>query len=194
MDALMQRPEIEFAQTSFNTSFPQYKMEIDVPRAEGAGVSVSNILSVMQGYIGGVYAADFSKYGKQYRVMVQALPEARKDPQSLNELYVRTRTGQMTPIAQFVTLNKVYGPQSLNRYNLFTSVKITGANAEGYSTGNANQCWLSNIIDIYVECFVCLFYFVSPIRKLYVAFGCYFVFTIWCNGGFFRAVVGWIRE
>ena len=137
MDALMQRPEIEFAQTSFNTSFPQYKMEIDVPRAEGAGVSVSNILSVMQGYIGGVYAADFSKYGKQYRVMVQALPEARKDPQSLNELYVRTRTGQMTPIAQFVTLNKVYGPQSLNRYNLFTSVKITGANAEGYSTGNA---------------------------------------------------------
>lgn len=136
-EALMKRPEIAFAQTSFNTNFPQYEMIIDVPRAEGAGVSVSNILSVMQGYIGGVYAADFSKYGKQYRVMVQALPDARKDPQSLNELYVRTRTGQMTPIVQFVTLKKVYGPQSVNRYNLFTSVNITGANAEGFSTGNA---------------------------------------------------------
>ncbi|MFV0606466.1 MAG: efflux RND transporter permease subunit [Niabella sp.] len=137
MGALMKRPEIQFAQTSFSTKFPQYEMVIDVPRAEGAGASIANILAVMQGYIGGVYAADFSKYGKQYRVMVQALPESRKDPESLHGLYVKTKSGNMAPVSQFVTLKRVFGPQSVNRYNLFTSVKITGANAEGYSTGDA---------------------------------------------------------
>jgi len=134
---LMKRPEIEFAQTSFNTNYPQYEMVLNVERAEQTGVSVADILSVMQGYIGGVYAADFSKYGKQYRVMVQALPESRTDANSLHNLYVRTASGEMAPISQFVTLERVFGPQSVNRFNLFTSVKITGANAQGYSTGDA---------------------------------------------------------
>ena len=137
MADLMARPEIEFAQTSFNTNYPQYEMVLNVERAEQTGVSVAEILSTMQGYIGGVYAADFSKYGKQYRVMVQALPEARMDANSLNQLYVRTASGAMTPISQFVHLERVFGPQSINRFNLFTSVKITGANAPGYSTGDA---------------------------------------------------------
>lgn len=134
---LMERPEIEFAQTSFNTKYPQYQMNINVPMAENAGVSVSSILSTMQGYIGGIYTADFTKYGKQFRVMVQALPEARSNPESLNSLFVKTKTGDMAPISEFVTLEKTYGPQSVSRYNLFTSVKITGSNAEGYSTGDA---------------------------------------------------------
>ncbi|GGP05903.1 multidrug transporter AcrB [Cloacibacterium rupense] len=134
---LIERPEIEFAQTSFNTKYPQYQMNINVPVAENAGVSVSSILSTMQGYIGGIYTADFTKYGKQFRVMVQALPEARSNPQSLNSLFVKTKSGAMAPISEFVTLEKTYGPQSVSRYNLFTSVKITGSNAEGYSTGDA---------------------------------------------------------
>ena len=134
---LMERPEIEFAQTSFNTKYPQYQMNINVPVAENAGVSVSDILSTMQGYIGGIYAADFTKYGKQFRVMVQALPEARSSAESLNSLFVKTKSGAMAPISQFVTLEKAYGPQSVSRYNLFTSVKITGSNAKGYSTGDA---------------------------------------------------------
>lgn len=134
---LMSRPEIQFAQTPFNTNYPQYEMVINVERAEQTGVSVANILSVMQGYIGGIYTADFSKYGKQYRVMVQALPEARMDANSLNQLYVRTSSGQMTPVSQFVTLERVFGPQSISRYNLYTSVKVTGANAPGFSTGDA---------------------------------------------------------
>lgn len=134
---LMSRPQIQFAQTSFNTRNPQFEMEINVPRAEESGVSVANILSTMQGYIGGVYAADFTKYGKQYRVMVQALPEARMDAGSLSQLYVRTKSGQMAPLSQFVSLKRVFGPQSINRFNLFTSVKITGSNAPGYSTGDA---------------------------------------------------------
>ncbi len=134
---LMSRPEIQFAQTPFNTNYPQYEMVINVERAEQTGVSVASILSVMQGYIGGIYTADFSKYGKQYRVMVQALPEARMDANSLNQLYVRTSSGQMTPVSQFVTLERVFGPQSISRYNLYTSVKVTGANAPGFSTGDA---------------------------------------------------------
>jgi len=134
---LMERPEIEFAQTPFNTKYPQYEMNINVAKAEESGVGVSNILSAMQGYIGGVYAADFTKYGKQFRVMVQALPESRVDVNSLNQLMVRTASGQMAPISQFVSLERVFGPQSVNRFNLFTSVKITGSNAPGYSTGDA---------------------------------------------------------
>lgn len=134
---LMKRPEIEFAQTSFNTKYPQYQMEINVPLAKQKGISVNSILETMQGYIGGIYSADFTKYGKQFRVMVQALPENRESAESLNQLYVKTNQGAMAPISQFVTLKKTYGPQSVGRYNLFTSVKITGANAAGYSSGDA---------------------------------------------------------
>lgn len=134
---LMQRPEIQFSQTSFNTKYPQFQMNINVPLAAQSGVSVSSILSTMQGYIGGIYAADFTKYGKQFRVMVQALPEDRKTPADLNGIYIKAGSGAMTPISQFVTLEKTYGPQSVSRYNLFSSVKITGANNVGYSTGDA---------------------------------------------------------
>lgn len=134
---LMQRPEIEFAQTSFNTKYPQYQMEINVPLAKQKGVSINDVLQTMQGYIGGIYSADFTKYGKQFRVMVQALPEDRATAESLNKLYIKTSSGEMAPISQFVTLNKTYGPQSVGRYNLFSSVKITGANSEGFSSGDA---------------------------------------------------------
>lgn len=135
--ALMQRPEIQYVQTSFNVNYPQYEMTLNVERASQAGVSVSSILSVLQNYIGGVYATDFTKYGKQFRVMVQALPEERQNTQNLDALMVRTASGDMAPVSQFVTLERTFGPQSVNRYNLFTSVAMTGANAPGYSTGDA---------------------------------------------------------
>lgn len=134
---LMKRPEVQYAQTSFNTRYPQYQMEINVPRATEAGVSTNSLLSILQGFIGGIYAADFTKYGKQYRVMVQALPDARVDLNSLNSIFVKTSSGQMAPVSQFVTLKRVFGPQSINRFNLFSSVDITGASNFGYSTGNA---------------------------------------------------------
>ena len=135
--ALMERPEIQFAQTSFNTNYPQYEMVIDVPRAKETGVSVSDILSAMQGYIGGVYAADFTKYGKQFRVMVQAFPDARNEPSDLSSIFVKTASGQMAPISQFVTMEKTFGPKSVERYNLFTSISISGSNNPGFSTGDA---------------------------------------------------------
>lgn len=112
-------------------------MEINVPLAKQKGVSVNDILSTMQGYIGGIYGADFTKYGKQFRVMIQALPENRVNADNLNQYYIKTGSGEMSPISQFVTLTKSYGPQSVGRYNLFTSVKITGANKAGYSSGDA---------------------------------------------------------
>lgn len=137
LGALMERPEIQFAQTSFNTNYPQYEMVIDVPRAKETGVSVSDILSTMQGYVGGVYAADFTKYGKQFRVMVQAFPDSRNEPSDLSSIFVKTASGQMAPISQFVTMEKTFGPKSVERYNLFTSISISGSNNPGFSTGDA---------------------------------------------------------
>lgn len=137
LTALTQRPEIQYAQTSFNVDYPQYQMDINVERAMQSGVAVSTILSTLQNYIGGFYATDFTLYGKQYRVMVQALPEARKDLNSLNSLYVKTGNGQMAPISEFVTLNRTFGAQSLSRYNLFTSVAVSAQNNPAYSSGDA---------------------------------------------------------
>lgn len=137
MQKLMARPEIQFVQSPLNINYPLYELNIDVPKAMESGTPVSSILSVLQGYIGSVYAADFSKFGQQYRVMVQALPQDRIDLHSIEQMYVRTSNGSMAPISQFVTLKRIFGPQSVTRFNLYSAVKLTGANAEGYSTGDA---------------------------------------------------------
>ncbi|MBT0607065.1 efflux RND transporter permease subunit [Aequorivita echinoideorum] len=133
---LSQRPEIQYAQSSFNTRYPQYEMTLNVPLAKEVGVSVQSIFYTLQGYIGSIFASDFSRFGKQFRVYVQALPEDRADMSDLNNMYVRTSSGEMTPITQFVTLKRVYGPQSVTRFNLFNSTKVTAASAPGYSSGD----------------------------------------------------------
>ncbi len=135
--ALNQRPEIQYATSSFSTEYPQFQMDINVPVAKENGVSVSSIFRALQGYIGGIYTADFSLFGKQYKVYVQAAPEDRVKQEDLNNMYVRTRTGEMAPISQFVNLKEVTGPQSVTRFNLFNSTKITGAANPGYSSGDA---------------------------------------------------------
>lgn len=134
---LTERPEIQFAQSSFNTKYPQYELELNVPRAKELGVSVSSIFSTLQGYIGSIFASDFSRFGKQYRVYVQALPEDRADVSNLDQIFVRNDTGGMTPITEFITLTRVYGPQSVTRFNLYNSTKITAATNPGYSSGDA---------------------------------------------------------
>ncbi len=134
---LMKHPEIQYGQSSFNTKYPQYELDINVPLAKRYGVTISSIFSTLQGYIGGVYAADFARFGKQYRVYVQASPEDRSDANSLNELYIKTASGEMAPITQFVSLKRVYGPQSVTRFNLYNSSKISGASNPGFSTGDA---------------------------------------------------------
>lgn len=135
--ALMQRPEIQFASTSFNTNYPQYEMVVDVAKAKEVGVTVTSILGAMQGYVGGIYSSDFTKYGKQFRVMIQSLPDDRQNIQDLSKYYVRTSSGQMAPVSQFVTMERRFGPQAIERYNLFTAVNITGSSNPGFSTGDA---------------------------------------------------------
>lgn len=135
--ALTKHPEIQYAQSSFTTKYPQYQMDINVPLAKEKGVPINSIFSTLQGYIGGVYASDFSRFGKQFRVYIQSLPADRADVNDLNGMYVRTNSGEMAPITEFVSLTRVYGPQSVTRFNLFNSTTITGATNAGFSTGDA---------------------------------------------------------
>jgi HAE1 family hydrophobic/amphiphilic exporter-1 len=135
--ALNARPEIQFASTSFSPNYPQYQIDLDVAKIKRSGLTVKDVLSTMQGYYGGIYASDFNRFGKQYRVMYQSEPEFRANPQSLNNIMVRNNQGEMAPISQFIELKRVFGPQAINRFNLFTSVHIQGGPNEGYSTGDA---------------------------------------------------------
>jgi HAE1 family hydrophobic/amphiphilic exporter-1 len=134
---LSKRPEIQYASTAFNPNFPQYEIEVDVARTKKAGLTVSDVLGTLQGYFGGVYASNFNQFGKQYRVVYQADARYRDNLQSLDAIKVRNANGTMAPISEFVSLQKVYGPQAINRFNLFTSVTINGAPNNGYSSGDA---------------------------------------------------------
>ncbi|MNK14839.1 Efflux pump membrane transporter BepE [compost metagenome] len=135
--ALSKRPEIQYASTSFNPNFPQYQIDVNVATVKQAGLSVSDVLATLQGYYGGVYASNFNKYGKQYRVMYQADAPYRANQETLNNIYVRNSSGKMAPISNFITLKKVYGPQAISRFNLFTSIAVTGSPNPGYSSGDA---------------------------------------------------------
>lgn len=135
--ALNERPEIQYASTSFDPNFPQYEIEVNVEKTKEAGFTVSEILGTMQGYYGGVYASNFNQFGKQYRVMYQAEPQYRANPEGLNNIYVRNQEGQMAPITSFISLKRVYGPQSISRFNLFTAIEINGSPNAGYSSGDA---------------------------------------------------------
>jgi len=137
LEKLAKRPEIQYATTPFNPGFPQYMMDINLAKAKDAGVTVNSILSTMQGYYGGLYASNFNKFGKQYRVMIQASPEFRTNTEGLNKIFVRNSAGNMAPITEFVKMTRVFGPESISRFNLFTSISITGAPNPGYSSGDA---------------------------------------------------------
>lgn len=135
--ALNQRPEIQMAYTSFDTKFPQYTVEVDAARCQRAGVTTTDVLSVLSGFIGGNYSSNFNRFSKLYRVMVQADKTYRLDKNALNNMFIRTSSGEMAPIGQFVTLTKVYGTETLSRFNLYSSIQVNGLPADGYSTGEA---------------------------------------------------------
>ena len=134
---LSKRPEIQYATTSFNPDFPQYMLEINLEKVKEAGLMVNDVLSTLQGYYGGVYASNFNKFGKQYRVMIQADAAYRANPEGMSKIFVRNSNGTMAPITSFIKLSRVYGPESISRFNLFSSISITGAPNPGYSTGDA---------------------------------------------------------
>lgn len=135
--ALNQRPEIQMAYTSFDTKFPQYTVEVDAARCQRAGITTTDVLSVLSGFIGGNYSSNLNRFSKLYRVMVQADKVYRLDKDALNNMFVRISSGEMAPIGQFVTLTKVYGTETLTRFNLYNSIQVNGLPADGYSTGEA---------------------------------------------------------
>ena len=132
---LNQQPEIRMAYTTFNPTFPQYMIDIDAAKAKQAGLSPKDILTTLQGYYGGMYVSNFNRFGKIYRVMMQATPESRVSPETLSSIKVRNGN-EMASLSNFVTLTKVYGPDLLNRFNMFQSISVNGQPAPGYSSGD----------------------------------------------------------
>ena len=130
------QPEIQMAYTTFNPAFPQYRVDIDAAKAKQAGLSPAVLLQTLQGYYGGMYVSNFNRFGKIYRVMMQAAPDARVSPETLSSIKVRNGN-EMASISNFLTLKRVYGPDLLDRFNMFTSISVSGQPAPGYSSGEA---------------------------------------------------------
>ena len=135
--ALNQRPEIARAYSTFNINFPQYMVDIDAAKAKRAGVSPTSILSTLAGYYGGQYVSNINRFSKMYYVTMQADPKYRLDTESLNNVFVRSNSGEMAPLSQFVNLTRVYSSEVLNRFNMYSSIAVNGTAADGYSSGDA---------------------------------------------------------
>ena len=160
---LNKRPEIQMAMTSYNPNYPQYMINVDVAKCKQAGISPATVLSTLQGYYGGLYASNFNAYGKLYRVMVQGSPETRMTPESLNNIYVRTKD-DMAPVKEFCNLTRVYGPSNINRFNLFTSINVTATVADGYSTAASSN----STALIFLLCFVFIYLILSAQYESYI--------------------------
>ena len=137
LGGLNKRPEIQYAKTSFNPNFPQYEMDINVPKCKDAGVTVTNILNAMQVFFGSSYASNFTQFGQQYQVIIQADSNYRSAPSSLNRIYVRGTDSAMIPITEFITLRQVLGPETVSRFDMFNSMSVSGSPNDGFSTGQA---------------------------------------------------------
>ena len=136
---LRKRPEIGSAQTTFNTKFPEYIIDIDAAKCKRAGLSQTDILYTLQGYYGGLYSSNFNRFGKLYRVMIQGERADRNNIESLNKIKVRNSKGEMAPISEFVTMTPSMGPDIINRFNMYTSITVNGSPADGYASGQAIQ-------------------------------------------------------
>lgn len=132
---LNKRPEIKMAYTSFSSKFPQYRVDIDEAQCQRAGITTQDVINMLSGYFGSIYASNFNRFTKLYRVIIQAPSDSRNSMQSLDNIYVKT-TGGMAPVSQFVKLSKTYGSESLTRFNLFSAINVQGMPADGYSSGD----------------------------------------------------------
>lgn len=134
---LNEAPELQNSFTSFDATFPQYMINVDYDMAAKKGVSVDNAMSTLQTMLGSYYATNFIRFSQMYKVMVQASPEHRDTPESILNLYLKNDKGEMVPFSTFITIEKVYGPEVLTRYNMYMSAMINGEPADGYSSGDA---------------------------------------------------------
>ena len=138
LGALNERPEVAMAYTSYAINFPQISVEVDAAKCKRAGISPSAVLDAVGSYCGGAYISNYNQYGKVYRVMMQASPEYRLDEQALNNMFVRNGT-QMAPVSQFMTLKQVLGPETANRFNLYSTITANVNPADGYSSGEVQK-------------------------------------------------------
>ena len=138
LGALNQRPEVAMAYTSYAMNFPQVSVDVDAAKCKRAGISPGAVLDALGSYCGGAYISNYNQFGKVYRVMMQASPEYRLDEQALGNMFVRNGT-EMAPVSQFVTLNKVLGPETANRFNLYSAIAANVNPAEGYSSGEVQK-------------------------------------------------------
>ena len=134
---LNETPELKNSFTSFDATFPQYIIHMDYDMAAKKGVSVDNAMSTLQTMLGSYYATNFIRFRQMYKVMVQASPEYRETPESILNLYLKNDKGEMVPFSTFITIERVYGPEVLTRYNMYMSAMINGEPSEGYSSGDA---------------------------------------------------------
>lgn len=137
VEELNKRPELSNVFSSFDASFPQLLVDIDYDKAAQKGVIVEDILSTLQVYLGSEYATNFIRFGQLYKVMVQASPEYREKPEDLLNLYVKNKDSEMVPMSAFINVSKVYGPEQITRYNMYTAAMINGEPAKGFSSGQA---------------------------------------------------------
>lgn len=135
LEELNKRPEVQMAYTSFSAKFPQYRVDVDEAQCQRAGITTESVLNVLSGYLGSIYASNFNRFTKLYRVIIQAPSESRENIQSLDNIYIKT-SGGMAPISQFVKLTKTYGAELLTRFNMFSSINVMGMPADGYSSGD----------------------------------------------------------
>ncbi len=149
IDSLNSRPEISRAYTTFDTKYPQYMVEVDAAKCMQMNVSPADVLSTLAGYVGGSYSSNLNRFTKLYRVMVQADPESRLDAESLKSMFVRSSTGEMAPLDNFITLSRVYGSESLSRFNLFPAISVYGEQGNGYSSGEAIKA-IKEVADKYL--------------------------------------------
>ncbi|MBC7568944.1 MAG: efflux RND transporter permease subunit [Spirosoma sp.] len=137
IEALGKRPEVRNAFTSFDPNFPQYMIHVDQEKAAQKGVSIENAMSTLQTLMGSYYASNFIRFGQMYKVYVQADPSYRTKPEDVLTMRVKNDQGEMVPYSNFIRLERVYGPEQLTRYNMYTSAMINGEPAPGYSSGDA---------------------------------------------------------
>lgn len=135
--SIMQQPEIAYTSTNFNLGFPQYEFTVDVDKCKLMGVNIDELFMTLQTYYGSMFVSDFNRFTKYYRVMAQAAPNSRQDLKSLEKVMIRNASNEMVPVTTLVNFKRVFGPESLNRYNLFTSTQFTGGTKPGYSSGDA---------------------------------------------------------
>ena len=137
VDSLNNDPRLQGVTSGFQPNFPQYLLKVDLAQAAKLGVNVNEALESLQSYVGSFYSSNFIRFGQMYKVMLQASPEYRMEPKDIYSLYAKNRNGEMVPYSNFLTMERIFGPNQITRYNMFTSSLITGDAAPGVSTGEA---------------------------------------------------------